>query len=164
MATNVSVSRKMLKTNVLPYPQVASGSGAPPAGARSDPGDLYVDTSARRLWVAIAADTWSVVNKAAFCHRAVTGDTTVTATDGTLGVSSETAVTITLPPVATFPESRTRITVVDEGGNAGSGAQISIYAAEGETVVGSNVYTLFTNYSSVSLYCTPDGWFVACAA
>ena len=163
MAENVGVCRRLITTEVQAHPQVSTSTSAP-VGAPRAAGDLHVDTAAQRLWVASTASAWTVANASAFCHREVTGDATVVASDGTIGVHSTSPVVITLPPVATFPASRTRITITDEGGNAGSGGQVDIVASNAETISGNGFYSLSADFASVSLYCTSRGWFVGAAS
>jgi hypothetical protein len=163
MASNVAVHRKVIATDVKEHPQVTNGT-SPPSDAPRAIGDFYVDTSARRLWVASDATAWTVVNADAFCHRTVTGSTTVLVTDGTIGVKSETESTITLPLVSTFTQSRKRVTVTDELGCAGDGCQINILPTLPDRIVGEGYYVLSSNFASVTLYSTSDGWFVGAAS
>jgi hypothetical protein len=86
--------------------------------------------------------------------RGTTTSTTLTATDEYLGVSSTSAVTVTLPTGVSG-----RVYMIKDEFGQGSG-KITIQPQTGETVDGKNSYVISVPYQSVSVVFRAGGWWI----
>jgi hypothetical protein len=89
----------------------------------------------------------------------VSGQYTVVSTDYYIGVNT-TSVTgsISLPSVATTTAGRT-ITIVDETGNASTN-NIHISGSGTDKIDGDSVFSIESDYGSITLFCTSTGWHI----
>ena len=164
---NVVVSNTLTAGTVQAdnVPSLSSGAGSP-GSSPSAAGDMYVDTTAKLLYVAHNTSAWSVVGRDAYKRRVVSATTDdITADDDLVAVTSTQtqATTLTLPAVSTLSSrgSMKTVTIVDEGGGAGTHA-ITVEPAEGDTVNGNGGgININGGYERVTLYCVaPSSWFI----
>lgn len=127
---------------------------------------MYVDTTAKLLYMAQNTSAWAVVGRDAYKRRTVSSTTdTVLATDDLVAVTSTQtqATTLTLPAISTLASrgSMKTITVVDEGGGAAT-FEITVEPASGDTIVGNpSGISINGNYERVTLYSVaPSSWFI----
>lgn len=89
----------------------------------------------------------------------VSGQYTVVSTDYYIGVNTTSLTgSILLPSVATTTAGRT-ITIVDETGNASTN-NIHISGSGTDKVDGDSVFSIESDYGSITLFCTSTGWHI----
>lgn len=89
----------------------------------------------------------------------VSGQYTVVSTDYYIGVNTTSLTgSILLPSVATTTAGRT-ITIVDETGNASTN-NIHISGSGADTIDGDSVFSIESDYGSITLFCTSTGWHI----
>lgn len=89
----------------------------------------------------------------------VSGQYTVISTDYYIGVNTTSLTgSILLPSVATTTAGRT-ITIVDETGNASTN-NIHISGSGADTIDGDSVFSIESDYGSITLFCTSTGWHI----
>lgn len=89
----------------------------------------------------------------------VSGQYTVVSTDYYIGVNTTSLTgSISLPSVATTTAGRT-ITIVDETGNASTN-NIHISGSGADTIDGDSVFSIESDYGSITLFCTSTGWHI----
>ena len=165
------VARKLVVDEALNHPQISSGTG-PPSGVPRAIGDTYVDTDTGNEWVAAwspvtSSNVWTLANVDAYRWRNVSDpSTTATISDGTIGMSNTGNKDVYLPKISELGQmmNQKRFTVVDTSGTADTN-RLAIFAASGDTILGTSNFTLIDNYASVQLFCVEDTqWFVGCAS
>jgi hypothetical protein len=89
----------------------------------------------------------------------VSGQYTVVSTDYYVGVNTTSATgSILLPAASTTPAGRT-ITIVDQTGNASTN-NIHISGSGADTIDGDSVFSIESDYGSITVFCTSTGWHI----
>lgn len=161
------IARKMIVGDSKAHPQVASGAGAPSTTPRAI-GDLYVDTAAVQMWVAVwdteaASMVWSLANANAYTWRVESGASyNATAADGTIGMSFTGTKSVTLPKISSLGvlTNQKCFTVVDRSGTAET-FPLNVFAASGDHILEDYYFPINSNYGSIKLFCVGgDTWLI----